>query len=349
MPKSQSSQRAAALAALLIVSAYASAAEYNIEAIVSPTGGDVYPTSISKSGMVVGWINSVTGSSTACFKYKNRAVKILPLPALASSCKEASTDLQGNITMTVTTLDSPAKTKVFELSSKGVFTELTGLANDDNLVRASAGGKMAGYSKDSNGQPQAYIFRRSGAGTNVGALTGYPSSILVGITAKGAAIGNAFDSSSGVNRAFKYSKNKIDWLPPLSTRGAYATAINSNDVAVGSSHESPSGFETNRATVWQGNQPPKNLGSLNGQSTVAQAVNLTGDIVGSYGIGAGGLRIRNESLTALSTLIPPSDLTQWGFFLGEATAISDSGLIAGGGFSSRYNGQAAGYLLRPIP
>ncbi len=344
MSKTKSSRQALALAALLVMSASASAAEYSIEPILSPDNGDrVVPTSIASNGLVVGKVYGRT--KTYCFKYIDGVFATLPQPPETLYCRGAVTDLLGNITLEVVPSDNPNTSRLVELSTKGVFRTLTGQSPDGNTVAASVGGRMAGSFMAANGEPQAYLFDRKGTGVNVGALTGMTRSWLTGLNAKGLAVGWAWNSSSGSGQAFRYQNGKIVWLSPLAKgRLAKAFGINASGTIVGMS-QTEIYSDSARVVSWQGKAAPVNLGA--GLYTEGSAINSSGLIVGYTGYGLEGIRVREGVLSKLFDLIPPEQQLQW-TLLGMPSAINDNGLIAG--FDSRYNGNSdVAYLLRPLP
>lgn len=346
MSKSLSSRQALALAALLAMSTTASAAEYSIEPILSPSNdGRVFPTSIASNGLVAGRVNA---SSTYCFKYLDGVFTTLPIPPNTLRCQSAVTDLLGNITMQVVPSDNPNTTRLVELTTKGTFRSLTGLSADGNTVEASKGGRMVGASLAANGEPQAYLFNRTGAGVNVGALTGMTRSWLTGLNGKGWAVGHAQAAGSNRLHAFRYKDSKITWLAPLTEGGsAFTGGMNLAGVMVGSSESTTGDFMSFRAVTWQGKSAPINLGTVFNMFTHGAAINTNGLVAGRFGLGAAGMRVRDGVATDLTSLILPEQKPQWGM-LGMATAINDAGLITG--TLSSYNGNSnAAYLLRPLP
>ena len=346
MPKSLSSRRAIALAALLVMSASASAAEYRIEPILSPGNeGRVFPTSIATNGLVAG---QVYASTNFCFKYLDGVFTTLPLPPNTLRCEGAVTDLLGNITMKVVPSDNPNTTRLVELTTKGTFRPLTGLSADGNTVEASKGGRMAGSSLSAAGEPQAYLFNRTGAGVNVGALTGMTRSWLTGLNGKGWAVGHAQNAGSSSMRAFRYKDGKLLWLGALTEGGnTLAAGLNASGTVVGSSESVAGDFMSYRAVTWQGKSAPVNLGTVFSMFTHGAAINTNGVVVGRFGLGAAGMRVRDGVATDLTSLILPEQKPQWGM-LGMAVAINDNGLITG--TLSSYNGNSnAAYLLRPLP
>lgn len=341
MSKSLSSRQTLALAALLAMSTSASAAEYSIEPIWSPSGGSVFPSSIASNGLVVG--NGANASSKYCFKYLDGVFTTLPLPPNTLRCEGAVTDLFGNITMKVVPTDNPNTTRLVELTTKGNFRPLTGLSADGNTVAASKGGRMAGSSLSATGEPQAYLFSRTGAGVNVGALTGMTRSWLTGLNAKGWAVGEAQNAGSNLSFAFRYKDGKILWLSSLTEGGtSRVKGINASGTMVGYSESVINDFWSNRAVTWQGKSAPVSLGTLFGQGTYGAAINASGVVAGYFGFGANGMRVRNGVAESLYSLLTPEQQTQWPF-VGMATAINDDGLIAGTG------GSNTAYLLRPLP
>ena len=340
---SPSSPFAIGLSGLLAVSASAHSAEYSIEPIVSPTGGYVFPSSIASDGLVAGHVKT---STTSCFKYLNGVFTTLPLQPHNLRCQTAVTDLQGNIAMTVVPVDKPGTTRVVELTKRGRFQDLMGLSADGNTVAASKGGFIAGASLSSSGEPQAYIFKRSGPGINVGALTGMPRSWLTGINAKGWAVGMAQAQPGDVPKAFQYRNGKLMWLAPLVPGGdATANGINAEGTVVGSAGTSPGGFGNSHAVTWKGRSAPIDLGSVVGM-TYGLAIDVHGTAVGRSGLGYQGVRMREGAFVILQYLISPEQQLEW-TTVGEATAISDDGLITGA--LSEYNGQyGVAYLLRPL-
>lgn len=332
------------LAALLNIGASAQAAEYNIEPILSPSGGRVFPSSIAANGMVAGRVDAATSS---CFKYLNGVFTTLPLPPQSLRCEGAVTDLQGNITMTVVPSDNPNTIRLVELSMKGKFRPLTGLRAEGNTVAASNSGRMAGQSPSPSGEPQAYLFSRAGAGVNVGALTGMTRSWLTGLNAKGWAVGYAQNAGSSRYQAFRYRSGKITWLGSLTEGGAtLAAGINATGTMVGSSETVVGDFMSFRAVTWQSTAAPINLGTLFGTFTNGAAINSQGVVIGTFGLGVAAMRVRDGIASDLYSLILPEQRPQWGM-LGVPVAINDNGLIAGGlsSFNGNFN---AGYLLRPI-
>ena len=346
MSKTQSSRQVLALAALLVMSASASAAEYRIEPIRSPTNdGFVHPTSIAANGLVAG---QVYASTNYCFKYLDGTFTTLPLPPNTLRCESAVTDLKGNITMTVVPSDKPTTTRVVELTSKGKFLNLSGLSADGNTVYASMNGRMVGTSLAANGEPQAYLFNRTGAGVNVGTLTGMTRSWLRGINAKGWAVGYGQSVTSPALRAFRYKDGKITWLDNLAEGGSsFATSINAGGTAVGSSESTAADTWSYRAVTWQGKSAPVSLGTVFNQFTFGNAINSYGVVVGRFGFNSAGMRVRNGVATDLTSLILPEQMPQWSM-VGAAVAINDAGLITG--VASSYNGDTYdAYLLRPLP
>lgn len=345
MPKSLSPRHPLAMAALLLTTASAGAAEYSIEPIVSPDGGYVVPTSIASNDMVVG---QVWYGPNFCFKYLNGVFTKLPMPSGYRSCEMAVTNLQGDITMTMVPSYNPNTTRVVVLTTKGQFLDLSGLTDEGNTVYASKGGTMVGTSKSADGKNQAYIFKRKGAGINVGALTGMASSWLLGLNNKGWAVGHAIAEGSNQLRAFRYKDGKITWLAGLAEGGtSMAVDINSGGTTVGTSESTAGDLKSDRAVTWQGKSNPTNLGSFAGLYTRAAAINSAGVVVGRYGDSAHGLRVRDGVMSRLADLIDRQQMSQW-LIIGYATAINDKGMILGG--DSVYNGRyGTGYLLRPLP
>lgn len=104
------------------------------------------------------------------------------------------------------------------------------------------------------------------------------------------------------------------------------------------------------AAVWQAGAGFTLIGQVDGYSAAAHAINDAGVVVGTAGAaGAAGTQAFAWSATAgllsLSSLVDPA--TSGGWLIGEASAVSESGLIVGRGWHPSLGYR--GVMLSPVP
>ena len=151
-------------------------------------------------------------------------------------------------------------------------------------------------------------------------------------------------TASGLDRAFRWANQTVEWLPSLSG-ASRAYSVNASGTAVGysdSATDVSQGF-LEHATVW-GATGVTDLGTLGGERSEAYSINDAGQIVGwslvSTSDTAHAFVTRNGALTDLNELLPPDS----GWVLNGAWDINAAGQIAGWGTR---DGATRAFLLSP--
>jgi probable HAF family extracellular repeat protein len=135
-------------------------------------------------------------------------------------------------------------------------------------------------------------------------------------------------------------------LPGGATSVAFA--INDHGEVAGRSSFLPGSFDYH-ATVWNGNVPT-DLGTLDGDSSEANAINNAGVAVGWSDTADGGTSAALWTGTAVIDLniFLDSDTVNDGWVLVEASGINDQGWIVGDAYNSQTQ-QTHAFLLTPVP
>ena len=149
-------------------------------------------------------------------------------------------------------------------------------------------------------------------------------------------------AGTGVSSAYVWSSGSMSPIPALGASSISAKAINDAGQVVGGVEISPvTGGEA--AFLYDGGITSPLAAEPEDAISCALAINNNGGVVGfggSLGSGYHALLWEGGSVINLNTLIPANS----GWYLSEATAISDDGIIMGEGV---YNGQEMGFELTP--
>ncbi len=220
-------------------------------------------------------------------------------------------------------------------------------------------GDVVGISKVADDAPRhAFSYRVGGSIIDLGTLTGSASdsSFGYGVNDAGEVVGDSEAAGSTVRNplvhGFRFAdtndNGKADPgemldLAPLPGDGLSATyAISNAHKAVGVSR---TGTTRARATLWDQDRMPVDLGTLGHANSVALAINIAGHVVGSVydaDDSAGhAFLYADAGMEDLNDRIPADS----GWILEEARGISDSGQIVGVG---RHDGMRHAFLLKPL-
>jgi len=224
--------------------------------------------------------------------------------------------------------------------SGGTMTNLGALGGNTSLAQAiNSSGQVVGYAFPGNGNSAAFLYS-GGVMTNLEpAGTG---GAAYGINDAGQVVGDVS------NVPFIYSGGTFTYLPTFGGMFNIATAINAAGTqVVGFSNTAANGDTTQHAFLYS-NGTLTNLGTFGDyDESSANAINDSGQIVGLCFSPNGGFGTNNAfiyedgTLTNLNSLIPAD--SDW--ILEDATAINDSGQIAGYGIDPA--GTAEAFLLTP--
>jgi probable HAF family extracellular repeat protein len=298
-------------------------------------GGDyTRPYAINSSGQVVGETANVTNSGRA-FLWQDGAISDLGTLGGGWSVARAINSA-GQVVGYGQQADGTFAAFSWE---NGVMTSLAPVTgNYSRAYGINDFGEVAGWSES------AFVGDASGV-TLLGSFPGGGQSFAFAITSQGLVTGDAYlaDGSSDYH-AFSWSPggNLLD-LGTLSG-GAHSTGFGVNSAGQIVGH-SDTGVSTDwRAVLWS-NGDLLDLGTLGGASAEAFGINSSGQIVG-WADNADGNQTaflyQNGQMLDLNHLIEPGT----GWYLTEATAVNDSGQIAGVGY---YNGQQRGFVLQHLP
>ena len=224
--------RQAFLAGLtLFAMSAAHARDYSVQFLKAPDGASFMPTGMNRHGTVVGT------SSSHCVIAKNGVTREIRLTQAYTDCYWAAIDDDGNLLLTVY---ANGTTSVIRKHGHSVST-LAGLGGgrDWGWAAAGKGGFYGGTSTHSDGQDQAFVFSESGAGLDLGALTGKPYSYVLGMNRLGHSVGFAADDGNFLHaKAFLYASGTLTWLGNLGGElwdYTSAHAVNEHGTVVGQS------------------------------------------------------------------------------------------------------------------
>jgi probable HAF family extracellular repeat protein len=340
-------------------------------------GGQSYAEGLNNSGQVVGY-STTSGGNTDAFLYSNGT--ITNLGTLAGDADSAATGINDsgqivgysgtsgatnnfngeNIEFTTGVDDSTAF-----LYSGGTMTNLaTSVGGSSSAATGiNNSGQVVGFAANSAGNTTAFLYS-GGVVTNLGSLGGSINAAF-GINRSGQVVGLSSVISNGSSSigpyAFLYSGGTMTNLgtlnEPFLNGDSGANGINSSGQIVG--YLGLPGV-TNAALFSNGTIT--NLGTLGGPSpeSTANGINDSGEIVGysatHFGIGvvqafvySSGTGMENLNLTYASQLVSGTTLQAGFVSLEDATAINNSGQIAG--YGTYWNGttdQTEAFLLDPV-
>ncbi|MCL5103009.1 MAG: PEP-CTERM sorting domain-containing protein [Armatimonadetes bacterium] len=186
-------------------------------------------------------------------------------------------------------------------------------------------GVAVGYRTGSDGYQHAFLY--DGTMHDLGSLPGYPNSVATGINDLGDVVGYLRPAGGSADyHAFLYKNGKMTDLGtiPNYTYWTLANAINNSGVIAGTaySYTYTSGFQ-GHAFLYdgQGIHDLNNLTFGGSTSVEANAINNSGQVVGSTGPNGSAFLWHNGTMTDLGTL--------WGGSYSDAFGINDSGKVVG--------------------
>lgn len=154
------------------------------------------------------------------------------------------------------------------------------------------------------------------------------SSLAAAVDANGLAVGfeTPRDDDLTDGRAAVWSGGDITRLPSLGGDFAIVLGVNGSGAFVGASRIEPGGSAV-RATLWQEDGTPFDLGTLGGDGSVANDINDSGVVAGA----AVATAVRYQPVLWIDGEIVRLPLpTYW--VAGEVLAVNDAGVAVGGGF-----------------
>jgi probable HAF family extracellular repeat protein len=304
-------------------------------------GGSSYAMAINNSGQVVGFsfLTSSTSGDYRAFLYDNGAMTDLlgaNYPYSAAYGINDSGKIAGGVGggQALFTYDHGT---VFAGNFGGTYCEAYAINN---------GGVIAGYAYlPSDTNSYGFIYDGTSASIlfdttpNAGTYTSANA-----INAGGWAVGGYNTTAGGGHRAFLFDGTYGYDLGTLGGTVADAYAVNAGGLIAGSS--TLAGDAARHAFLLDGNATTwtmTDLGSLGGTSE-AWGINATGQVVGYSDIASGASHAflySSGAMVDLNSLIAPSS----GWTIASATAINDSGWIAGFGINAA--GDIRALLLKP--
>jgi probable HAF family extracellular repeat protein len=204
-------------------------------------------------------------------------------------------------------------------------------------------GQIVGYSYLAGNQTDHAFLYSGGVLTDLGLSFGGTRSRAHGINNNGQIVGMATTAGNATFHAFLYSSGVLSDLGTLpGGNNSFASSINNDGKVVGYSYVT--GNSAYHAFLYNGGSM-LDLGTLGGSASVADAINIKGQIVGwaQTSFAAGGSQdaflYSGGVMKDLNSLIPGNS----GWKLVEATAINDNGQIVG--YGTNPAGQTDAFLL----
>ncbi len=244
----------------------------------------------------------------------------------------------------------------FAYTGSGPMTDIGAFAGADVTSQASAvndQGMVVGYTFKPVGGNEAFSYA-GGQFTPLGRPTGALDSALVGVNAKGQAVGYAdIAFPTGHNyaaHAVMYSAGKwkrLGSLSPSPRATSYAQAINDSGQVTGSSNVAEP-FGRSHAFLWK-RGAMKDLGTLgdaNVDTSLGLAINNLGQVVGQSSVGTQTYAFLFDG-TRIVDLNATLDASGQGWVLKTAWGINDAGQIVGVGQIGT-NLASHGFLLTPV-
>jgi probable HAF family extracellular repeat protein len=227
------------------------------------------------------------------------------------------------------------------LFSRGQERDLGTLGGAFSLARAvNANRTVVGISMNADRMPNAFIWS-DGKMRRPDGLESDDFSIGSSLNAGGDVAGGVWRENDGF-RAFLSHRGKLDLVPALISGGMnFATDVSDAGAVIGWSDVDKDG-RCSHAFAWDGSRP-RDLGTLGGEDSYAEAINGRGQIVGEAQndvqdfcavLWSGG------KMTDLNSLVPQG--ARWRLI--TASGINAKGQIVGFGASG---GHYHGYLLTP--
>jgi probable HAF family extracellular repeat protein len=315
-------------------------ATYTITDLGTLGGNDsVFTSDINASGQVVGatlrrdeWLGYVYRA----FLWQNGVMTDLGTLGGTSSYA-AGINASGQVVGWASTTNSSSRAFLWQ---DGVMTDLGTLGGTLSGAHAiNASGQVVGWASTTNGTYYAFLWQ-NGVMTDLG-RPGW----AIDINASGQVVGETVDETvdwddwGDVYHAFLWQNGVMTELGvPEGALYSGATAINAPGQVVGATvYANESWGYVQNAFLWQ-NGVMTSLGAL-----VAEDINTLGQVVGAAETGTGyhAFLWQNGVTTDLNTVLPPGS----GWVLSWASAINDSGQIAGSG---SFNNQPRAFLLTPV-
>ena len=189
-------------------------------------------------------------------------------------------------------------------------------------------GQVVGYSTLAGAPLHAFLYS-SGTMTDLGTLSGDALSAAEAINDSGQIVGFSGSADLTVQHAFLYSGGVMTALSTLpGEQNSIALGINASGQVVGSLITASG---DTHAFLYS-NGVMTDLGTLSGSHSVAYGINASGQVAGSLITASGAnhaFLYSNGVMLDLNSLLPANS----GWVLQEASAINDSGQIAGQGIS----------------
>jgi probable HAF family extracellular repeat protein len=308
-------------------------------------GEDSFANAINNAGQVVGF-SYVDGNRHATSWNGTTATDLGILAGSGTRSEAWAINEQGTVAG-FTFLDG--KTQAATWSG----TTVTGLdtpsgSDSSYALGINDSGRVAGRSS-TNGDTRAVIWNGTTA-TSLNTPNGN-SGIAYAINDEGKVAGRSIFTGSSTTHATVWDNasstpTDLGTLPGGATSTAFA--INAHGQVAGRSSFLPGSFDYH-ATVWNGNVPT-DLGTLDGDSSEANAINNAGVAVGWSDTADGDTRAALWTGTAaidLNTFLD-GDTVNDGWVLVEASGINDQGWIVGDAYNSQTQ-QTHAFLLTPVP
>jgi probable HAF family extracellular repeat protein len=311
---------------------------YTVTEVGTPTTSEIYVTSVSNSGQVVGFYYGFITPNPAdelvrSFLYSNGKMTDIQLMPPADAYAYGIND-SGQV---IGSFFSPTDYLHPFLFSNGLTTDLGTLGGQEaQAYGINAVGQITGFSGLSDGRAHAFLYDQ-GTMKDIGELGG------------GWSAGNAINDSAEITgssvpagsifparHAFLYSAGSIKDLGTLGGLSSDGHAINAFGQITGVS-ATGNGYEAH--AFLYSNAKMQDLAGLEGNYTSGNGLDNWGQVVG---ISSGRAALySNGKWHDLNDLIP----TGSGCYLYNAVGITNTGQIAGWGFTPE---DQHGFLLNPI-
>jgi probable HAF family extracellular repeat protein len=290
---------------------------------------------INEPGQVVGSAQRADGANHA-FLFNGTSLKDLGTLGGASSI---AVDVNRSGQVAGQSLSSLGNTKAF-LYSNGQLKSLGTLGGSHSAAYAinDAGDIVGSSTTAGNVATRAFLYR-NGVMTRLGGTFGGTNSVATAINEVGDVAGNASTAANASTRAFLFTGGVQINLGTLGG-ASEAKGVNNGTYVVGRSQLASGAWH---AFLYSGGTM-KDLGTLGGRNSEAAAINEWSQVVGSSNVASGSgthaFLYQNGVMKDLNTVLPPAS----GWVLEAATAINDSGEIAGFGL---IGGRRHAYRLIP--
>ena len=293
--------------------------------------GESFATGLNNNGQVVGYSSNSTNGSNHPFLYSNGS--LVDINPAGGDSQAWSINDSGQI------VGKAGDAFLYQNGQLRSIGRLPG-GNTSFAYAINNAGQITGDSLTSNNTSTHAFLYSNGSMQDLGTFGGVQSNAF-GINSNGDVAGLAYDVN-GVSHAFLYTNGQMLnigqlWGPSPST----ARAVNDSDQVVG--HGYLSG-EQGRHAFFYSDGKLTDLQTLGGVSSDAVAINAGGEVVGDSNTASGADHAyvyANGQMQDLNGLISASS----GWSLEQATAINNSGQIAGNGI---INGHHHAFLLTPI-